>query len=550
MKLNELSKEQLIEMVKQLKQRKKFGLVWEDKIENVAEQCKKELPVLEEVKSKEIISDKTLPTNFLIEGDNYHSLSVLNYTHAGKIDFIYIDPPYNTGNKSWKYNNDYVDEDDTFKHSKWLSMMYKRLVLSKKLLKLNGVICITIDNYELHNLRVILDEIFPNKEITITVIEYNFRGRVKRNFALTHEYAVWILPRDTEVITRKKEISDEIKRNLRRTGQGSRRHESPSLFYGIKVDNSSLQIVDVTAPIRGEVNMPKAEKEFTWVFPIDSEGIERRWYYSPKTVLKQAKEGTVWAKLIKNKIEIHYRKAGKPIRRKSVWSDSKYDSSTYGTELLTKILGENNFPYPKSLYAVKESIESATDSKEAIILDFFAGSGTTGHAVLELNKEDKGKRRFILCTNNENGIAEDICYPRIKKVIEGYSDIKGIPANLKYFRTSFVKKSTVTDDTRELLVQKSVEMICVKEETFNEVVNNADFKVYKDPNHSTGILFNLESITKLKEALGALKMPSNIYVFSLTNDTYSNDFEDLPVEHKLCPIPESILEVYRKLFKE
>ncbi len=552
MKLTDLTKEQLIEEVKKLKSRKKYGLVWEDKPEDVVEQCKTKLPVLEEVANKAIVSNENLPTNLIIEGDNYHALSVLNYTHQGKIDVIYIDPPYNTGASDWKYNNDYVDINDTYRHSKWCAFMYHRIALARNLLTSNGVLCVTIDNYEIHNLRHILEIVFPEKEIVITVIEHNHRGRAKNNFALTHEYALWVLPKGVETITRREDISDEIKRNLRRTGQGSRRRQSPSMFYGIEVHKKTLEIISVTKAIPDGEKLPITNNPDTiFVFPIDSSGIERRWYYGRDTVLKEAQDGRVWAKIIKGRHEVHYRKPGKPMRRKSVWIGAKYDGSTYGTEELTKMLGEQDFPFPKSLYAVIECIEASSSKKDAIILDFFAGSGTTGHASLYLNQKDgkDGKRTFILCTNNENGIAEQITYPRIKKVIEGYSKSEGIPANIKYFKTSFVSKSKVSDDTRSSLVRKSVEMICVRENTFTKLLDKKGYKLYRNHNLITGILFDLDEIDIFKEKIAELGLPTQIYVFSLTNDTYSSDFRDLEVKHELCPIPESILEVYRKLFK-
>jgi len=553
-KLEEYSKEELIEAVKDLRKRKKFGLVWEAKPEDVVEQCKQELPVLEQVSERSIVKSAEQPTNLIIEGDNYHALSVLNYTHAGKIDFIYIDPPYNTGNNSWKYNNKYVDENDTFRHSKWVAMMFARLTLARNLLNEDGIVCVAIDNYELHNLRHILEQIFPDREIITTVIEHNHRGRAKNNFALTHEYALWVVKKGIESITRKEEISEEIKRNLRRTGQGSRRRESPSLFYGIEVDIKSGRIVSVTDPIPEGKRMPKTKSDrTTYVFPIDGNGVERRWYYGRKTVMAEAAAGRVWAKVLRGKYEVHYRKAGNPIRRKSLWAGSKYDGSTHGTELLTAIIGEHNFPFPKSLYAVMECIEAATSKKDAVILDFFAGSGTTGHACLMLNKKDGdlGKRSFILCTNNEGNIADEITWPRIKKTVEGVRslpDLTKIPANVRYFRTAFVPRDDVSDDTRRNLVARSTEMICVRENTFDKKYDNKGYKIYSDGKIVTGILFDLDSQTEFKKKLATLMLPAHLYVFSLSNDVFADDFSDLPVKHKLCPIPESILEVYRKIF--
>ena len=189
-KFSDWSKEELVKELKKIKKLKKYGIVWEEKSEQVVELCKKMLPVLVEDKKNEVFSDKGELNNILIEGDNYHSLSVLNYTHRKKIDVIYIDPPYNTGNRSWKFNNDYVEKDDDFKHSKWISFIEKRLRLAKNLLKPSGVIVVTIDDYEIHTLRLLMDEIFgeSNRLGTITVV-HNPRGRNDdKYFATMHEY--------------------------------------------------------------------------------------------------------------------------------------------------------------------------------------------------------------------------------------------------------------------------------------------------------------------------------------------------------------------------
>ena len=175
---DDFSKNDLIQEIKKLKKRKKFGLVWEDKQEEVVEQCKTKLPILEEVKSKEIMTDKEKPVNILIEGDNYHALSVLNYTHKGKIDVIYLDPPYNTGAKDWKYNNNYVDAEDPYRHTKWLSFMNHRLGLAKNLLSEDGIICVTIDDYEMPRLWLLMEDIFGEENHLGTIaIRINPGGR-------------------------------------------------------------------------------------------------------------------------------------------------------------------------------------------------------------------------------------------------------------------------------------------------------------------------------------------------------------------------------------
>lgn len=186
-----------------------------------------------------------------------------------------------------------------------------------------------------------------------------------------------------------------------------------------------------------------------------------------------------------------------------------------------------------------------------MILDYFAGSGTTGHAVMILNKEDKGQRAFILCTNNENKIAEDVCYPRIKKVIKGhknYPDITGISANLKYFRTDFVDAEP-TDKNKKKLTKQATEMLCLREGTFEKVVSKKDFKIFKNAAHYTGIIFDQMAIPEFKEAIKSIKGRFSVYVFSLGDDSFEEEFDDVKQKVKLSPIPEVILRVYRRIFK-
>lgn len=434
--------------------KKKYGLVWEDKPEDVEEQLRENLPVLKEVKERAIINGEEYPNHILIEGDNLHALTALTFTHEGKIDVVYADPPYNTGNKTWKYNNNYIDDEDPFRHSKWIAFMERRLKILKRLLSPTGIVCITIDNYEVHNLRHLMEEIFTGREIIITVIEHNFRGRAKNNFALTHEYALWAVPKDIESITRLKEKSADISRNLRRTGQGSRRHESPTLFYGIEVDINTLKIVGLTEMIPQGQALPVTNNPNTeYVWPIDNEGLERRWYYGIDTAKNEIKSGNIWAKRLKGRIEVHYWKPGNDKRRKSVWTGPQYDGSTYGSELLTEVIGPNDFPFPKSIYAVIECLEAMSDKKDITALDFFAGSGTTGHAIMKMNEKDNGNRKFILCTANENNICEEITYPRNRNVITGYN-YRG-----KSKKELFRKSITITDLKKPTDILDDIESI-------------------------------------------------------------------------------------------
>ncbi len=554
MKLEDLSKEQLLEEIKKLKKRKKFGLVWENKPEKVVEKCKTELPVLEEIKEREIYKKSDLSFNFLIEGDNYHALSVLNYTHRRKIDVIYIDPPYNTGAKDWKYNNNFVDINDNWRHSKWIQMMSHRLKSSRSLLSKSGFIICAIDKHELFSLGLLMDEIFgENNRLGIITVVHKPEGRNQEKFFGTSNEFMLVYARDIRYASFNKIALDEEQKNrfteqdelgyyrlknfIRLTdGKYSLRENKPHFFYPIYVSNNLKEFSVI-------------EKEgYTAVYPITEKGIERTWKTTKNTFAKLVNKGNIVAKKEDGHISI-YEKLREDQVIKTHWIKKEYHGYHFGTKLIQDILGSKKFDFPKSLYLIKDVLKLVS-KKDSVILDFFAGSGTTGHAVLELNKEDGGNRKFILCTNNENGIAEEVCYPRVKSVIEGYSDVEGISANLKYFKTSFIPKSIVSDDTRTNIVKKSTEMICIKEGTFEELFVSEGFKIFKNGTHTTAILFNLDCLDELKEKIQSVKLPSSIYVFSLSNDTYDKDFEDLSVEHELCPIPESILEVYRKLFKD
>ena len=543
---------------KELKKKKKYGLVWEEKPEEVVEMCKEKLPVLKEVKDKEIITDKNKPVNLLIEGDNYHALSVLNYTHAGKVDVIYIDPPYNTGAKNWRYNNHYVDKEDAFRHSKWLSFMNKRLKLARTLLKETGIICVTIDENEQAQLKLLLDEIFGENNYLGTVcIRNNPSGRTRKSeISLQHEYALfysknknkkgidtlYIPPEDkTHNYKQDKDGSWYEKRNLRR---GRKREEKPQRFFPIYVNPKNFEISITKKP------------DFVEVLPIDEFGHELTWDRDKEKIEDLYRKKEVWAEKTKKGYQIFFKfRPNLEIGEtpKSLWLDPKYSSREYGIRILKEIFGESSFEYPKSLYAVMDCIKAMNSSKNILVLDFFAGSGTTGHAVLELNKEDGGNRQFILCTNNENNICADVCYPRIKKVIEGYKNLKGeqvegLEGNLKYFRTDFVDAEP-NDRNKIKLTHQATAMLCIKEGTFEKVIDNERFKIFKNSNHYTGIIWDQTAIPEFKKAIKNIKAEFSVYVFSLTDETFDEEFVDINQKVKLSPIPEAILRVYRRIFR-
>ncbi len=570
-KPEQMTPEEMIAEIKNLRARKRYGLVWEDKPEDVVIMCQKKLPVLLEVKNKTILKeDSNIKTNLIIEGDNFHSLSVLNYTHAGKIDAIYADPPYNTGAKNWVYNNDYVDGNDSFRHSKWLSFMEKRLRLARNLLKDDGLIVVTIDDYEIATLTLLMNDIFGEENhLGTVIIKNNPQGRSSvSGFQISHEYALFYgktrkakigrLPRTQEQIDRYNGVDSKGPfewRNFR--AQYST--ESPKMKYPIfvKKDCTSFRLPKMKwNTVKQSYDLlEKPDSSELMITPVDPNGRERTWKWSIETV-NTVKDSEMGVRLDREKKPAVYykgRMADEWMLPYTIWDKPDYSASTMGANLLTSIMGAKKFDYPKSLYAVIDSLRVLSGKKDATFLDFFAGSGTTGHAVLELNKEDGGKRKFILCTNNENKIAEEVTYERIKRVINGYNKRKGevasgLSANLRYFKTELIEKSKVSDDTRRKLVERATELICVKEDTFDKKADNNKYKIYENSERATGIIYDLDSIDEFKGKLDSIGKTCAIYVFSLTNETFASDFVSLSVKHKLIPIPESVLEVYRKLF--
>lgn len=544
--VNALKKE-----IKQLKSRKRYGLIWENKPEQVVELCKDKLPVLKEDIEKELKTDIEKPVNILIEGDNYHALSVLNYTHKGQVDVIYIDPPYNTGSKDWKYNNNFVDINDNYRHSKWLDMMSKRLKLAKNLLKKDGVLVCAIDENELNRLGLLLEEMFSNHELHCITIVHNPRGVQGKNFSYTHEYAYFLLPVGVKKIGHRRIKENDIDwRNLRDNGGDSLRTNARNCFYPIIIKND--KIIDFGEVVPSEEH-PKQQviqdNDKLYIYPIDRQGIERKWRYARQSV-DEIKD-LLRVKKTRNSYEIEIGKDFGTVR--TVWQDSRYDANENGTKLIHTLVPDTNFDFPKSVFNVYDCIAPILyENKNAIILDYFAGSGTTGHAISLLNKEDNGNRQFILCTNNENGIAQDVCYPRIKAVIQGnsnYSDITGIRSNLKYYKTDFVDGKP-TDQNKKKLVDKSTEMLCLKEDCFEEVENGQDFKVYKNnQDKHLGIVYDDNGIENFKKVVKTLNKKLIVYIFSLDESAREEEFEDIKNLVELKPIPAVILNVYRRIFK-
>ena len=435
----------------------------------------------------------------LIEADNYHALQLLEYLYACKLDFIYIDPPYNTGAKDWKYNNDYVDGNDAYRHSKWLSFMQRRLKLAKKLLNpKDSVLIVTIDEKEYLHLGCLLEEIFPEERMQMisSVINPAVVARAG-GFGRSGEYIYFVFfgnaapartRLDREWVSRRgRTHTGQIRWDLlKRSGTGASRQDSPGGFYPIYIDPDTNQIKEIGTPIPEGKSKPPQIDGLYCLLPIRDNGTEGRWQWTSETFRERMTQGRVriggnsdrgyTVYILKDgeysKIQNgEFAEVGRGVNNEilvndidtnyvlaipgDMWQISTHDATQYGSRLLGNILGNKRFTFPKSLYAVKDALRFCTANKpDALILDFFAGSGTTMHAVNLLNAEDGGHRRCIMVTNNEVsadeakmlkdkgyqpgdeeweklGIAHYVTWPRTVCSIKG-QDVNGNPLKGDY----------------------------------------------------------------------------------------------------------------------
>jgi len=490
--------------VKRLLKQKKFGLVFEEhQPDGLMEgPIYPSLQVLDQVQNA---PDKAL-WHALIEADNFYALQLLAYLYPGMVDCIYIDPPYNTGARDWKYNNDYVDSADQYRHSKWLSMMKRRLLLAKKLLNpRDSVLIVTIDEKEYLHLGCLLEEMFPEARIQMVNIIINKNGVSRSNaFKRSEEYAFFVMfgesgPVEMETSTYSPFIDEEQDNSedhvrwewLLRGGSNSLRTDRPNLFYPIYIDESSRTIKQLGQPIPLSVDrrtVPDIEGLRT-LWPLRTDGTEATWRMQPSSLQKRIDKGfvrigaydqkkdrysilyiadvqeerinkgdiVITGKRADGSVIVEYANSKKSIPT-TVWGGSLFSAAEYGSKIITKVFGDKRFQFPKSFYATKLTIAPFVANKpNALIIDFFAGSGTTLHAVNLLNAEDGGNRRCIMVTNNEVseqeaktltkqgfkpgdeewerlGIARYVNWPRTVCSIEGH-DVNGLPLKGEYLGT-------------------------------------------------------------------------------------------------------------------
>jgi len=523
--------------------KKKYGLVWEDKPEKFDKESENALPILKEKggRYKDIISSPDEDFNILIEGDNYHSLSVLSYTHKDKVDVIYIDPPYNTGERDFIYNDKFVDKEDPFRHSKWISFIKKRLELSKKLLTEQGIIFISIDDNESSSLKLLCDEIFGAD---------HFLGNltwIKRTKSTNSGTAKKMIQQKTEYIYVYSNVPADSFCGFEMLYDDTKKKKYPH-----KGKFGSCRFENLEATDYGR------KKRDTMKFPIlgVAPRIGRRWQIGQDTADELVKLG---------KIELV---EGVPMR--AVYPEDE-DSESFipfwshlenigtaesGKEELKQIVGpEHGFDTVKPTDLINKILERFRD--DVFVLDFFAGSGTTGESVLKMNDLKGGNRRFILCTNNDNLICENITFPRLNNVIKGYENqkgekVEGLKGNLKYLKTDFLKIDKVNDNLRRKMVDRSTEILCLKENTFKshkDLYIEKKSKIFDNSEKYTAILFDTFFFEEFVDEISKLKdKPVSVYVFSHTNTFPREEFGDLNIDFTVEAIPEKILETYKKIF--
>lgn len=422
---------------------KKYGLVFEEHREAIDELLETHTPVLSE--EPDLFIDNGEQMNFLIEGDNLAALKMLLKTHRGKIDIIYIDPPYNTGSNDFVYDDKRIDKNDGYKHSKWLSFLEKRLKVAFHVLSKTGILFISINDKEQPGLKLLCDEIFGEENLlaNIAVIN-NPKGRSDdKYFATAHEYLLvyrkselcvtgGFAPEDN-IIKRYNKIDSSHRKyreiDLRKTGDQDLREERPKMFYYFYYDEISQTFFPSSEEIPND--------KYTKIIPLREDGKEGRWRWGLETAIEKINK--LIPKYMPTRkrwgvMEKDYLDERDHVKPTTAWTFKDVNSER-GTETFVKELGfsKQDFSNPKPVGTIIRTLQVA-GCKDAIVLDFFAGSGTTGHAVMKLNAEDGGNRRFILCTNNENNICRNVTYERIRRVI----DKEGHSVSLKYYRIDYI----------------------------------------------------------------------------------------------------------------
>ena len=586
---------------------KRYGLVWEEREEEVEERLREELPVLIENSELRIENSAGAPTHILIEGDNLEALTALSYTHEGKVDVIYIDPPYNTGNKDFVYNDSFVDSEDSYRHSKWLSFMSKRLRIAKRLLSDRGVIFISIDDNEQANLKLLCVEVFG---------ENCFMGNVSWQRTYSPRNDKKGIVREVEYLCVYSRNSEWIPTKLPRTESMDAKYKNPDndvapwtsdnpcapgavthqgMVYAIQhpftgellypattacwryQQDEMLRIMQGWAPYElRDLNDAEKRAEVCGISASDvRQGVKGIVLAVPFEEAKASAEAVLkrgqWPKF-------YFTKNGKGgIRRKTylenvegrlvtnLWPHTEVGHTDEAKKQLMGLFdGKAPFDTPKPLRMIQRVLQIAGD-KSSTVLDFFAGSGTTLHAVMQLNKEDGGRRQCILVTNNENNICREVTYERNRRVIEGYTTPKGVLVeglkenNLRYYRTQLLPRERTNRNMR-MLVAAATDLLCIKEGLFEELrigLTQRNVRLFGGGEKRMLVIYNEEIIPEVVEwiktasATHAITQSHNnaikVYVFSPGAYAWDDDFAEVIDGVELCALPEAIYQAYKNV---
>lgn len=553
--LEGLSSEDKSALLELLNEQKRYGLVWENSPEEVEALLREKLPVLTEDTTKHIPStDENSPNHIVIEGDNYPALVALQYAYEGKVDVIYIDPPYNTGKKDdFIFNDCYVDKEDSFRHSKWLSFMEKRLRLAKKLLSEKGVIFISIDDNEQANLKILCDEVFGQHYFVTDIIWRSADSSNNDAKQFSADY-------NNTLVYSKCDGWQPIK--IARTEENNAHYKNPDndpngpWFSGNLSSPNPRQnlMFDIISPQGYVIHAPK-----------------NGWRWSYETMQGYIENGAIvfvdnGTRLIKKT----YLKDQEGIVPSNIWWDIEVTGHNRNAKYeLKKIFPEYKtseiFKTPKPTKFIKRILELST-TKNSIILDFFAGAGTTLHSSMLLNIEDGGQRTCILVNNNEEGICSNFTYERNKRVIQGYTTPKGQQMeglknnNLRYYKVDFVDREKTAANQKELM-KASTDLLCIKENLYQEETSFEGLKLHPqiarcfsdgveggkmmliiyEPNAIPALVMRIEQMSVDKE--NKLK----VYVMAEGQYPYTEDFESVLSKVELQAMPHALYQAMRQV---
>lgn len=556
-----IDKELKHDLLEVINDKKRYGLVWEESEEEAQEIMQENFPVFKEDESKRLDSaPEGSPNHALIEGDNLNALTALTYTHAGKIDVIYIDPPYNTGNKDFVYNDSFVDKEDGYRHSKWLSFMDRRLRVAKKLLSEKGVIFISIDDNEQAQLKMLCDEIFGEDCFVSKCVWQSTAGSNTGTDIVTVTEYVFVYCKCREyckfdgVLCSEESFkySDEYENERGKYSLDKLDRRRVAGHYSEAL-NFPIEMPDGTLRYPGGGNEKSSEGwNYLWSKTKIQWGIENGF-----VVFKKVKG--VWN--VYNKRYSKIDNTGKRIERCTPFRNlitSDIFNTAQGTAEITSIFQVRTFDFPKPSKFIKQLLSISIRTKpNATILDFFAGSGTTLHATMQLNAEDGGHRQCILVTNNENGICENVTYERNKRVIQGYTTPKGeqVPGlsnnNLRYYKTEFVSRENSVKNRRALMAS-CIDLLCIKNNIYHEEETFGGRKFKKSVlRYFTGsvgqMLVVLDEravsiIVPMIAEVATKENPLKVYVYSDGAYAYDDEFKEVLPFIELSALPDAFIQ--------